>query len=120
MNEGLELGHAMAAVAADNAGTEWKRVAYEAFVTYAKKHPYFVTEDVRAANSHLPAPPDKRAWGQIALTAKREGIVFGHSLVRAKSRTVHGMIVTMWKSKIYNGSPSEGLAEVAEVDPLSH
>ena len=120
MNEGLELGHAMASVAADHAGTEWKRIAYEAFVTYAKNHPYFVTEDVRATNSHLPAPPDKRAWGQIALTAKREGIVFGHSLVRAKSRTVHGMIVTMWKSKICTGTPNESLAEVAEVDLLSH
>jgi len=102
MNEGLDLGHQMAAAAADHAGTEWKRMAYEAFVNYAKDHPYFVTEDVRAANEHLPAPPDKRAWGQIALMAKRAEIVSGHSLVRAKNRTVHGMIVTMWKSKLHD------------------
>jgi hypothetical protein len=122
MNEGLELGHAMAAVAADNAGAEWKRKAYEAFVNYAKTCPYFVTEDVRAANADLPSPPDTRAWGQIALMAKREKIVSSYSLVRAKSRSVHGMIVTMWQSNLlpktcYGSQPEiyGGHTEVTEV-----
>jgi hypothetical protein len=101
MVSGLELGHQMAEVAADNAGEIWKRMAYEAFVNRAKKHEFFVTEDVRNNNPDLPLPPDKRAWGYIALMAKREGVVSSHSLIRAKSRTVHGMIVTMWQSNIF-------------------
>jgi len=100
MNEGLKLGHHMAEVAADNAGENWKRIALEAFVKHAKQHNFFVTEDVRNANPNLPHPPDQRAWGQVALAAKRTGIVSGQSFTRAKSKTVHGMVVTMWKSNI--------------------
>ena len=101
MNEGLLIGHAMAEVAADNAGETWKRMAYEAFVKHAKDHEFFVTEDVRNDNPDLPAPPDMRAWGQIALLAKKEKVVFGYSLTRAKGRAVHGMFVTMWRSTIF-------------------
>lgn len=104
MSEGLQIGHAMAEVAADNAGEHWKQIAYEAFVNHAKNHEFFVTEDVRNDNPDLPLPPDKRAWGYIALMAKREEVVSSHSLTRARSRTVHGMIVTMWKSNIFKGA----------------
>ena len=100
-NEGLRLGHAMAEVAANNAGETWKRLAYEAFVKYARGREFFLTEDVRAANPDLPTPPDMRAWGQVALSAKREGVVSGQSFTRAKSRSVHGMVVTMWRSNIF-------------------
>lgn len=101
-NEGLEIGHAMAELAANNAGESWKQKAYLAFVCYAKTHPYFVTEDVRLDAAEISEPPDRRAWGQIALQAKRDGIVVAHNLVRAKSRSVHGMIVTQWKSLIFS------------------
>tara|TARA_R110000868_G_scaffold399157_1_gene672782 strand:+ start:6841 stop:7167 length:327 start_codon:yes stop_codon:yes gene_type:complete len=104
MNEGLKIGHQMAEVAANNAGENWKRIAYEAFVNHAKQNTFFVTEDVRNANQDMPSPPDQRAWGQVALTAKRTGIVSGYAFTRAKSRTVHGMVVTMWKSNIYSGN----------------
>lgn len=60
---GLELGHAMAKVAADHAGNEWKNLAYESFVEYAKHHREFTTEQARGACLHVPPPPDKRAWG---------------------------------------------------------
>ena len=102
MNEGLRIGHEMAEVAADNAGETWKRMAHEAFVKHAKKHEFFVTEDVRNDNPDIPRPPDKRAWGYIALIAKREEIVSSHSLVKSKSRICHGRILTMWKSNIFN------------------
>jgi hypothetical protein len=101
MNEGLQIGHEMAEIAANNAGETWKRMAYEAFVKYAKSHEFFVTEDVRNNNLNMPPPPDKRAWGYIALIAKREDIVSSHSLVRSKSRICHGRILTMWKSNIF-------------------
>ena len=100
MNEGLRIGHTMAEVAADNAGETWKRMAYEAFVKHAKNHEFFVTEDVRNDNPDIPPPPDKRAWGYIALIAKREEVASIHSLVRSKSRICHGRILTMWKSNI--------------------
>jgi len=102
MNEGLGIGHVMAELAADNAGKTWKHMAYEAFVNHAKKHQFFLTEDVRKNNSNLPIPPDTRAWGHIARLAKKEKIVSGYSLTRAKNKSVHGMIVTMWRSNIFN------------------
>jgi hypothetical protein len=101
MNSGLDLGHAMAEVAANHAGDQWKTEAFIAFREYAMKHPYFTTEQVRAANPDLPAPPDARAWGAIALQAKRDGVVIGKSWVRANSPTVHGMVITQWASQIY-------------------
>lgn len=106
-NEGLRLGHVMAEVAANNAGETWKRLAYEAFVKYAKGREFFLTEDVRAANPDLPTPPDTRAWGYIARLAKKEGVVSGQSFTRAKSRSVHGMVVTMWRSNIFKKGGSQ-------------
>ena len=109
MNDGLAIGHAMAEVAADNAGEEWKAAAFYAFKRHAMKHQFFTTEEVRAANPDMPPPPDDRAWGSIALRAKREGVVVGSSWVRATSRSVHGMVVTQWFSKVYTPSePSNG------------
>jgi hypothetical protein len=106
-NEGLRLGHVMAEVAANNAGETWKRLAYEAFVKYAKGREFFLTEDVRAANPDLPTPPDMRAWGHVARRAKKEEIVSGQSFTRAKSRSVHGMVVTMWRSNIFKKGGSQ-------------
>lgn len=101
MNEGLIIGHAMAEVAANNAGELWKEEAFYAFKQYAMQHSHFTTEEVRAANPDLPPPPDERAWGSIALRAKRDGVVVSAGWVRATSRTVHGMVITMWQSLIF-------------------
>jgi hypothetical protein len=101
LNESVELGHAMAELSANKAGDEWREEAYAAFCQYAKAHPYFTNEEVRAANPDLVAPFDERAWGAIALRAKRQDIVVSHSWVRARSQTVHGSIITQWESKIY-------------------
>lgn len=106
MHEGLSIGHAMAEVAADNAGEFWKEEAFYAFKQYAMTHSHFTTEEVRAANPDMPPPPDDRAWGSIALRAKREGVVVGSGWVRANSRTVHGMVVTMWQSMILKPTES--------------
>ena len=97
---GLSIGHAMADVAASNAGDEWKEAAFDAFKRYARTNAEFTTEQVRLASTDIAPPPDPRAWGQIALRAKREGVVAGGGWVRANSRSVHGMVVTMWRSKI--------------------
>ena len=97
---GLELGHAMAKVAANHAGDEWKAQAYESFVEYAKHNHEFTTEQVRSACLHLPPPPDKRSWGAIALKAVKNNVVESIGWTRAESKSVHGMIVTKWRSKI--------------------
>jgi hypothetical protein len=103
-HEGLALGHTMAEIAASNAGEEWRAAAYAAFREHAINHQLFTTEEVRKANTDMPFPPDDRAWGAIALQAKRDNIVVADSWVRATSRSVHGMVVTKWRSLIYRGA----------------
>lgn len=103
MNKGLDLGHAMADVAMSNAGFDWKLLALEAMRQYALRKKYLTTEEVRKANPDFPEPPDRRAWGGIARLAKKEGYIKPYSWVRAESLTVHGMVVTLWESKIYRG-----------------
>ena len=102
-HEGLALGHASAEIAAAHAGSEWVRIALEAFLNFAKTHRTFTTEQVRQAFPDLPLPPDKRAWGGVARLAKSEGIAEPIDWVRADSRTVHGMVVTLWRSKVFKG-----------------
>ena len=103
MHEGLAIGHKRADDAAKHAGSEWLEEALCAFKNHAIKHQYFTTEDVRSACQNLPDPPDKRAWGAVPRIAKKDGIVSAHSWTRANSQTVHGMVVTLWKSHIYQG-----------------
>jgi len=103
-HEGLALGHAMAEVAADRAGDWWQDEAYEAFRQFALRNELFTTETVRLAFPDMDAPPDSRAWGAVALRAKRNNVVVADGWVRAESRTVHGMVVTAWRSKIFQGN----------------
>ena len=103
-HQGLALGHASAEIAAANAGSEWVRIALEAFLAYAKTKHSFTTEQVREAFPDLPLPPDKRAWGGVVRRAKSEGVVEFMQWVRADSHTVHGMVVTLWRSKVYGAT----------------
>jgi hypothetical protein len=95
---GLELGHEAAERAADAAGEAWKEAAFEAFCEYAVKHGSCTTEDVRSAHPDLATPPSgvRRAWGQVALRAKREGLVRAGGWVSARDPLVHGNAVTLW------------------------
>lgn len=97
-NESLALGHEMAELAGDNAGEDWKDTAFEAFVNHARKHKFFTTEEVRQSNPDLPSPPDTRAWGAVVRRAVKNGVVKSAGWTRAKSLTVHGMVVTQWES----------------------
>lgn len=101
---GQAIGHFRAEQAAQNAGLTWQMIAYSNFIEYAVTHDCFTTEQVRSAYKDMPAPPDSRAWGAIALRAKRSGVVDSAGWVRAESAKVHGMVVTQWKSKIYTGA----------------
>lgn len=67
-----------AADAADRRDPRWTDQAFQAFKDFILLFPnrQFTTEDVRLAASHrVPPAPDGRAWGAIALRAKREGII---------------------------------------------
>jgi hypothetical protein len=72
---GLALGHAAAERAADHAGEAWKDRAYRAFIAFAASRKTFTTEEARESCGHVGDPPDRRAWGAIALRAKRDGKV---------------------------------------------
>jgi hypothetical protein len=96
--EALATGHAKAQQAADHAGEEWKDIAYDAFVAFAKTRLFpFTTEDVRKANPELPPPPDNRAWGHVALRASRAKIV--KSVGQRRVESSHGMWKTLWETQ---------------------
>jgi len=97
---GTQIGHALAKVAADNAGEDWKKIAYEAFVEYARKNPTFTTEQMRAESKGIPPPPEPRAWGHIVNMAKRNNVIEYAGITTATSPKVHGMRITVWNSKI--------------------
>ena len=94
----LEIGHEMAERAADHAGDEWKEIAFNAFRRHAEKNRAFLREDVRWACPDVPPPPDTRAWGHVALRAKREGIVRAIGYVPSTGKTAHGAVCTRWES----------------------
>ena len=97
---GLQIGHALAKVAADNAGEDWKKLAYETFVQYARMHHEFTTEQVRADSLNVPNPPEPRAWGHIVRMAIKNNIIEHAGSKIADSRSVHGMRINVWRSKI--------------------
>lgn len=96
MNEGLQLGFQFAKQCADNAGEEWKEMAYHGFVTYAKMNESFTTEEVKYAFPEIPEPHDKRAWGHIAKMAQKNKVVKGLGYVASKDKSKHGGTVTLW------------------------
>lgn len=90
-------GHAMAELAADKAGESWKTAAYEGFKSFAKAHPQFTTEQARAS---VPGQAyiNAKAWGAIALRARREGVTQAIGNVKVQGGR---MIATLWQSNIF-------------------
>ena len=84
--------------AADRRSPGWTNLAYDAFVVYAKvrgTNSQFTTEDVRNGVQSVPPAPDGRAWGAIALRAKRAGLIVpcGYRGVESSN----GSPKTLWK-----------------------
>lgn len=91
------------AAAADHAEREtpgWKDLAYDVFVDYARHNAEFLTEDVRFANPQLPQPPDKRAWGHVAIRAVKAGVIEHGGFAKAKDAKVHCSVNTLWRSRV--------------------
>jgi len=103
IEEGLRLAYEGADRAALAAGQLWKAEALEAFTRYAKSHLKFTAEDVRLANPDLRCSADLRAWGHIAIAAKRAGIVEHAGYARSISAKVHASVTTLWGSLIFEG-----------------
>jgi len=97
IEDARQHGLEQAEVAANNCGDAWKAEALAAFIKYAKSHTKFTTEDVRKENN-IQINGDPRAWGHIAQSAKREGIVefFGYAPVSSSN----GSAKVLWKSLI--------------------
>jgi hypothetical protein len=102
LNEGMSLGIKKAVLAGNKAGEVWKQEAYLAFVTYATTHKFFTVEQVRKDLSHVSTPPDKRAWGVIALQAKKHNIVKNAGWTRSLEKNKHGIPVALWQSLVFN------------------
>jgi hypothetical protein len=96
-------GMEAAAAHAERDTEGWNKMAYEAFVRYVTtiKHP-FMTEDVRcyAEALGMPEPPDKRAWGSVAMRAKRAGLVVSLGYAPQQSANAHKAPKTLWKSAL--------------------
>jgi hypothetical protein len=102
MNAGVQLGISKAEAAGNKAGEHWKKIAYDAFVDYAKHHETFTVEQIISESSYLPDPPDKRAWGIIAIKAKKNNIVENAGWTRSLNKSKHGIPVALWKSLIFS------------------
>lgn len=99
-----DAGMQQAAEHADREYDGWQDIALAAFREYARTHVTFTTEDVRTANTNVPVPPDKRAWGTVARRAVKESIVQKIGMVQAKSPTVHAMYVAHYESLVLDTS----------------
>jgi hypothetical protein len=97
---GKQLGVMGAQRAADHAEFEtphWKDYAYAFFLTFARSRGEFTTEQVRHAATHLPPPPDNRAWGQVARRAKDAKKVRHVRYEAMKDPKCHGAPRSVWK-----------------------
>ena len=96
-------GMTAAAANAERDTEGWNQMAVESFVRYVMdvKHP-FMTEDVRcfAEALGMPEPPDKRAWGAIAMKAKRAGLIVSLGYAPQQSVNAHKAPKTLWKAVI--------------------
>ena len=103
MIQGVLFGQEMAKLAADKAGEQWKQRAFDAFVNYAKAHKQFLTEDVRMSNEDVGNPPDKRAWGHIAVSAKKQGVIKKIGFQYSTDAASNPSPMSLWESMIYEG-----------------
>lgn len=88
----------MAALAAHNSGSDWRDSAMDALKSFAASHDTFTTEQVRHS-AIVPKPTTDKAWGQITLQAKRDGLIEAIGNVKVASGR---MVAALWKSSIFN------------------
>ena len=85
---------------ADDVHEGWREHAYEFLLTYASKHPLFISEDVSDASKEagFPQPPTDRAWGSVYLRAQRARVIAKAGIGRSRRR--HASICPLWQSRV--------------------
>lgn len=96
----VERKAAEAAAHADKVHDAWTEKALAAFRAHASVHAKFTTEDVITASPDVPVAPEKRAWGHIALLAKRQGLILKAGFATAKAAHAHARPVSLWCSLV--------------------
>lgn len=96
-----QRGHSAAQSAAEAAtriDPKWMDDAYKAFTTYVRLYAdrTFTTEDIRKAATSVSMPADPRAWGAVALKAKRAGLIASVGYTPVESS--NGSPKTLWKA----------------------
>lgn len=80
--------------------SDWGERAANLFGCYVELHgdKPFMTEDVRdwSEKQGLPPPPDRRAWGAIAVAAKKAGRIRSLGYAPQKSLNAHRAPKTLW------------------------
>lgn len=98
--QGAQAGMMAALDHANRESVDWGTSATQFFTNYTMQfgETPFMTEDVRdwAEENGLPPPPDRRAWGAIAIAAKRAGLVKSMGYAPQKSANSHGAPKTLW------------------------
>jgi hypothetical protein len=81
----------------------WTKEAYIFLLKFIKgKTEHFMIEDVRnfAEMNGLESPKSKRAWGIIAVTAKKQNLIENIGYCKVKNNKAHNTPAAVWKSLI--------------------
>ena len=83
---------------ADKVTENWSEKAWAFFTRFLRTNDDFLMEDVRAAAEGIvPDPPDKRAWGGIALRAAKSGLIYRSGYRPMKSKNCHANPKSVWR-----------------------
>ncbi|UXO94087.1 hypothetical protein Pan5_45 [Pseudanabaena phage Pan5] len=84
----------------------WSDQAYEIFKQFLSvRYQTFMIEDFRqyAIPMGLPKPPSDRAFGYIAIKAKKEGLIHRVGYGKTNSKTAHKTPAAIWSKTMPNG-----------------
>ena len=103
---GRDIGIHQAVRHADSVDPSWSELALRYFTLYAGYNRTFLTEEVRstAEDAGFPVPPDERAWGSVARTAARRGIVAHAGYVASRQAQGHHGPRSLWQSRCYGNA----------------
>jgi hypothetical protein len=101
-SDGRDDGMRRAIEHADLVEPRWSDRAYRLFVEFARSHRQFMTEAARQAaeEAGFALPPDKRAWGAVAMKAAKAGVVTSLGYTEASDPKVHCNPATLWRSNV--------------------
>lgn len=100
---GRDAGIAAAAGHAERDVPGWTLLARAHLLTYARRSERFALETVRlyAEARGLPPPPDRRAWGAVAVKCRRDFIIKPDGYAPSRNAVAHKRPTLQWKSLVY-------------------